>query len=337
VAILYIAGTLEYCSPEECNTVEPDYSFHELEQTMLELIFAAALMDTVIAPTDYGTVHVHEWGAVTFTEENIIFGANPYTNPESDFILPDQWDEPVARAPIVYFYGEAFSGVFIVKVHSGSFIETVPVPVNLTSTSPDQQSYAATWMLSGNTEATPEDLDGIMYSCISDDILQSWRTPPSYLLEFADGAREKFIYYECALSPTSDDAFYPVLLKEDGAELDPEYRGPVMLFGRDGDEVTMELISDWPVSGISFGSSEDLPDIPAILCDWAGGSMKSEELVSMWDTWKDWIFAGEWSGDELLVFPLPVTTIEGIASIELQTDQILTAEYSRFYLGFISN
>jgi hypothetical protein len=49
---------------------------------MLELIFAAALMDTVIAPIDFGTVYVHEWGAVTFTEESIIFGANPLTDPD---------------------------------------------------------------------------------------------------------------------------------------------------------------------------------------------------------------------------------------------------------------
>jgi hypothetical protein len=336
---MYFSLVLEYYCSVECNTSVSEYSFHGLELEMFELFFAAALMDTVIAPVDYGTVHVHEWGAVTFTEENVIFGANPYTDPASDFIYPQQWDEPVARAPIVYFYGEAFSGVFTVDVHSGSFIEALPAPANLYSTSsgPVQQSYRATWMLSGNAAALPEDLEGIAYSCISDEILDSWRTPPSYLLEFADGTREKFIYYECAISPSSDNAFYPVLLKEDGAVLDSDYRGPVMLFSKDGDTVTMELISDWPISGIALGSADELPDIPAILCDWAGGSMKSDELISMWDTWKDWIFDGEWSGDELLVFPLPANTVEGITSIELMTDQSLEVEYSRFYLGIISN
>ena len=112
---------------------------------MLELIFAAALMDTVFAPIDFGTVYVHEWGAVTFTEESIIFGANPLTDPDSDLILPYQWEEPVARAPIVYFYGAQFSGTFTARVHSGYFIETLPYPDNVESTSPmpPQQSYNA--------------------------------------------------------------------------------------------------------------------------------------------------------------------------------------------------
>ena len=114
---------------------------------MLELIFAAALMDTVIAPSNFETVYVHEWGVVTFTEENVVFGANPLTDPHSDFIPPYQWEEPVARVPIVYFYGVPFTGTFTVSVHSGNFIETLPFPDNLVSTSPmpPQQSYNAVW------------------------------------------------------------------------------------------------------------------------------------------------------------------------------------------------
>jgi len=306
---------------------------------MLELLFAAALMDTIIAEPDYGTVHVHEWGAVTFSEENVIFGANPMTDPNSDFIPPDHWDEPVARAPIVYFYGEPFTGTFTVNVHSGNFIETLPVPSSLVSTSPmpPENSYSATWVITGTSNEQHRDITGIEYSCISADLLKIWREPSSYLLDFDTGAQEKFVYYECSLHPSSGDAFYPVLLQNDGAVLDPDYTGPVMRFLKDGDTVNMELITAWTEPEQAINASDQNLDVPEILCDWAGGSMKSEELNSMWDTWKSWIFDGSWSGDTLLVFPLPINTIEGMTSINLAVGSYANVEYSRFYLGIISN
>jgi len=303
---------------------------------MIELIFAAALMDTVIAPVDFGTVYVHEWGAVTFTEENVIFGANPLTDPSSDIILPYQWEEPVARAPIVYFYGAKFSGTFTVSVNSGNFIETLPYPDNITDTSPiqQQQSCNAVWEIwdtNVNEEYLVEE-----YSCVSSDILESWRTPPCYVLEFNDGSREKFIYYECALQPSSEDDFYPVLLKDNGAVLDPDYRGSAMWFVKDGETVALNrIMGDDPLQGVITPSGPQ-NIYPEILCDWAGGTMKSEELVSMWDTWESWIFDGSWSGDTLLVFPLPAETVEGMTSINLETDDYQEVEYSRFYLGILS-
>ncbi len=304
---------------------------------MLELIFAAALMDTVIAPVGYGTVYVHEWGAVTFTEENVIFGANPLTDPNSDFIPPYQWEEPVARAPIVYFYGAEFSGRFTVSVHSGNFIETVPFPDNLVSTSPmpPQQSCNAAWEISGTT-LNQEYLVG-EYSCVSSDMLEIWRNPPSYVLEFNDGSREKFIYYECALIPSSENDFYPALLQDNGAVLHPDYAGPAMCFVKDGETVTLNRIAgDDPLQGVITASGPQ-NIFPEILCDWAGGTMKSEELVSMWDTWESWIYDGSWSGDTLLVFPLPKSTIEGMTTISLSTNEYHDVVYSRFYLGIISN
>lgn len=303
---------------------------------MLELIFAAALMDTVIAPSDFETVYVHEWGVVTFTEENVVFGANPFTDPDSDALLPYQWEEPVARAPIVYFYGVPFTGTFTVSVHSGNFIETVPFPDNLVSTSPmpPQQSYNAVWEIS-ETTLNEEYLVG-EYSSVSSDLLKIWRIPPSFVLTFNDGSREKFVYYECVLVPSSEDDFYPVLLQENGSVLDPDYRGPAMWFVKDGETVVMDrIMGNDPLQGII---TPDGPQniYPGILCDWAGGTMKSEELVSMWDTWESWIFDGSWSGDTLLVFPLPERTIERMTSIVLQTHDYRNVEYSRFYLGILS-
>jgi hypothetical protein len=304
---------------------------------MLELIFAAALMDTVIVPVDIESVYVHEWGAVTFTEETVILGANPFTDPNSDFIPPYQWEEPVARAPIVYFYGAEFSGEFTVSIPAGYFIETIPFPDNLSNTAPmpPPQSYDAVWRIS-ETTLNEEYLVG-EYLHVSSDMLETWREPPSYVLEFNDGSREKFIYYECVLNPTSEDDFYPVLLQNDGAVLHPDYTGEVMRFVKDGDTVTMDLLTKWPASGQIINTTDPIPDVPEILCDWADGTMRSEELVSMWDTWKSWIYDGSWSGDTLLVFPLPDHTIEGMTTIILQTDDYHEVEYSRFYLGILSN
>jgi len=295
---------------------------------MLELFFAAALMDTVIAPVDYGTIYVHEWGAVTFAEETVIFGANPLTDPNSDFISPDQWDEPVARAPIVYFYGAEFSGTFTVSVHSGNFIETLPSPERLLSTSsmPPEQSFNAVWGILGTSVWSNQELPD-EYPCISSDLLESWRTPPSYLLEFSDGTLEKFIYYECTLLTTPESDYYPVEIDDGEAVLAADYREPLMQFTKDGETVNLEIISDGAESG---------GDIPELLCDWAGGSMKSQELISMWDTWETWIYDGSWSGDTLLVFPLPQQTIEGMTSINLETASYYDVEYSRFYLGILS-
>ncbi|MCK4807425.1 MAG: hypothetical protein KAT09_07250, partial [Candidatus Aegiribacteria sp.] len=270
-------------------------------------------------------------------EENVVFGANPLTDPHSDFIPPYQWEEAVARAPIVYFYGAQFSGTFTVSVHSGNFIVTLPFPDNLVSTSPmpPQESYNAVWEIS-ETTLNQEYLVG-EYLHVSSDILEIWRKPPSYVLEFNDGSREKFIYYECALIPSSENDFYPVLLQDNGSVLHPDYTGPIMRFVKDGETVTMELIMGDDTSQGVISASDRESTIPEIFCDWAEGTMKSEELVSMWDTWKGWIYDGSWSGDTLLVFPLPGSTIEGMTTIILQTDDYHEVEYSRFYLGILSN
>ncbi|NOQ21045.1 MAG: hypothetical protein GQ565_00135 [Candidatus Aegiribacteria sp.] len=269
----------------------------------------------------------------------MIFGTNPFTAPNSDFIPPDQWNEPVARAPIVYFYGEHFTGTFTVSVHSGSFIETLPIPESLvsTSTKPSQHSYHAVWNISSTSDGQSENTieAGRDYPGILSELLEIWRKPPSFLLEFEDGLKEKFIYYECLLNPSSEDDFYPVLLQNNGAVLHPDYTGPVMRFVKRMETVNMELITEWPVSGQIVYNK--VPNVPGILCDWARGAMKSEELVSMWDTWKTWIYDGSWSGDTLLVFPLPENTIEGMTTIILRTDDYREVEYSRFYLGILSN
>ncbi|MCK4504078.1 MAG: hypothetical protein KAW14_00560 [Candidatus Aegiribacteria sp.] len=309
---------------------------------MLPLMFAAALVDTVIAPpADLNTIYVHEWGAITFAEE-VIIGAAPPSDPLSNYTTPDEWDELLVRAPVVYFYGATFQGTFTVTVPSGTFIETWPVPEKLTAIAPLHlaSSSRAVWTISGTSWGEPGTTDtpaGRHELSFSPEILDIWRWPPSFLLEFGNGIREKFIYYECALRPQNNDDFYPALLTNDGTVLSPEYHGELIRFIKSDGKVIIDPITGRYGMRREIQQATEYGDILETLCSWAGGTMKSDEINAMWTTWEDWIYNGSWSGDTLLVFPLPDETVERMSSITLETSEEHDIEYSRFYVGILSN
>lgn len=285
-------------------------------------------------------VEVHEWGAVTFTQESVIFGAAPEVDPSSEAIATDQQTEPLARAPVVYFYGNPFSGVFTVTVNSGSFIELYPEPDTIVDTSSlsENQSENASWSITKTVQIPQGARIGLILlryppsttSCVSPEQINMWRQPPSMHLHLSDGYAEKFIYYECRLNSQSDSTYYPVLMTDDGPTLDPEWDGQMFRAVRTEDSVIVELVS------LESTGAVEAREIPEIFFDWAGGYMNSEELQSMWETWEDWVLGGEWSGDTLIVFPLPDSTVEAISSIHLETDNDIPVEYSRFSLGLFS-
>lgn len=294
---------------------------------MLEMIFAAALMDTVIAVPAEGTVYVHEWGVVTFTEESVLLGGDPDMVIPDQFFPTDQQGDMVVRAPVVYFYGAPFSGSFTVDAGSGSFLETYPVPS--VESLPPASGYAeyasSTWRITGTSqeeERMTEPEYGSV-SCIGPELMELWRKPPSMVLEFVDGSVEKYIYYECSLDPGTGDGWDPVLTDGPEIRLDPEYQGELLVFVKE--EGGVELTG---------GTGDDM--IP-MLCDWAGGSMKTQELEALWQTWEGWIYDGSWQGDTLFVFPLPGTTVDNITRIRLITDEWMDVEYSRFFLGMFSS
>ena len=303
---------------------------------MLEILFAAALVDTVIAPPVDNMVVVHEWGVVTFTQESVVLGANPDTDPDAGIIPPDQWEEPVARAPVVYFYGEPFSGEFSVQANSGRFIELYPEPETLLDTSPmpEYPSASAVWTITGARPDVPErglpERERRLSTCVPQDLLEIWREPPSMTLEFGNGTSEKFVYYECTLKAMAEPGYYPVEMSGSGPSLDPEWDGEVLRGIREGDSVTLELVTR---EGVQQVDEENVPDI---LCGWAGGNMKSQEIDALWNTWEQWITEGEWSGDTLEVFAFPRSTVESVSSITLDTDEYMYVEYFRFFLGALS-
>jgi len=307
---------------------------------MIHLMFAAALMDTVIAPPpEFETVYVHEWGAITFCEDQITLGSIPETDQLEPYTEPDDSDHLVVRAPVVYFYGAPFTGSFQVSLPSGSFIETLPTPESISWAGQSSESInLATWRINGSTQEFPEDgswssIDG---TSITPELLQSWRLPPCMTLTFPEGVIEKFVYYEAALAEMGSDDLYPVLLTEQGAVLHPDYDGPFLRFEKtlegvevldeDGEPVFRGLLDDYSVDAF----------FQEVLCQWAGGSMKSQEIQAIWETWKSWILEGGWNGDTLLVFPLPYSSAENVSSVYLETDQNFNVEYERFFIGILS-
>lgn len=305
---------------------------------MLALMFAA-LVDTVIAPVPgLDVVYVHEWGAVTFVGESVFFSAGPLEGEIPPAIPPDLWDEPLARAPVVYFYGTPFSGTFRVSVTAGDFVELVPAPSSLMDNTPMPTmptSMVAEWWLSGDMEGPTSALPEAGYlECVPAELMESWRTPPSHQLQFQDGSTEKFVYYECSLASQGEDAFRPVVLRNGTAELSHSYQGQAVRFRRTDGAVTAQLMdAGEPVGRIDL--DEDSGEMVELLCGWADGTMKTAELQAMWDTWAGWVTSGEWETDHLVMFPFPAATVEGMTTIQLLPDQFLDVEYTRFYVGFI--
>lgn len=308
---------------------------------MIPLMFAAALVDTIIAqPMDYETVFVHEWGVVTFCQEQITLGAVPEHDLFEAEQDPAQWNEPVVRAPVVYFYGAPFSGSFTVDVPSGHFIETMPLPGSLLCIAPlsPMEFNRAVWNIAGTYTDCPEEMLGTasLETSVTPDLLEAWRLPPSHSIEFEGGSYEKFIYYECTISDSDPSILHPVLFTEEGPVLHYDYDGPVAVFWKTPEGMEMDLLNDESVPPGVMDDQSVHEFFLELMCTWAGDRMKPQEISVMWDTWEGWIIGGHWNGDTLLVFPLPEQSVERISTITLETQQNFSVEYTRFYLGMLT-
>ena len=304
---------------------------------MLPLMFAA-LVDTIVAPPpDFNIVYVHEWGAVTFTEEEVYFGTAPPGTLTED-MEPDIWDEPVARAPVVYFYGAPFTGTFTVTVPAGEFIETIPEPSSpIPVASGEDALTSGRWRFTSDPYLGREEIELPGTGCIPSRIHSAWRWPASNTLLFDDGSSETFIYYECTLDREICGEYWDRLRAGGDPASYPDEAPPMIRF---------EVLSTGTVAAEVFGSGEEMrwsihpimdrERILETLCDWAGGSMKSEEISAMWETWENWIMSGSWSGDVLLIFPLPSELVDRMTTISLDTGENLQVEYTRFYIGVAS-
>ncbi len=63
-------------------------------------LFFTVLVDTVVAPESYQTVHVHEWGVVRFDDDGTEAMGTPWSG---DYGYP--YNDYCVHAPVVWFHG----------------------------------------------------------------------------------------------------------------------------------------------------------------------------------------------------------------------------------------
>jgi hypothetical protein len=296
---------------------------------MIGLLFAAALVDTVtVVEQNPDLVVMHEWGVVTLAGEMAV-GAIP----RAGYLEP--WEDPGSmedKAPVVLFYGADFSDAdFTVELHGGSFTDAFPLPSGASL-----GDAAITWSIAsgrnlGASYVIPEEnLPAGGYDC--GWAFESWRDGPAHVLEFPDGTRDRFIYYECSVPFEPGQPPFPF----DAARgVDASFDGSVLVFDRDeGETVRMAVCS------ATIAADATLDWVPCeretvmeVLCGMAGGDMKSGEIADLWDTWEGYVTGGGWTGDRLMVFRLPPDLVDRLSTVSLETSEGCETQTIRFYLG----
>jgi len=296
---------------------------------MLPLLFAAALIDTVcvIDDPDWNTIIIHEWGVVTRGEQLVASS------------VPDEYrfefDSPASledKAPVITFYGSPFTdALFSVELHTGRFTEVSPLPEGA---SLDDRVFQ--W------EIVSAENMGDSYEIPASSLPESrsssgwayddWRDGQAHVIDFAGGIVDRFIYYECSIPFGPDDPFLPF---DPGRGIHRDFEGEILVFEPglpDGMRIFL-------CSNNEIAASSDLMQpysrdaVLDILCSWSSGRLKSDEITDMWDAWETWILTEQWSGDRLLVFELPQGAIEGISTLNLETNGTQEISIERFYLG----
>ncbi|MBD3294716.1 hypothetical protein GF394_04425 [Candidatus Fermentibacteria bacterium] len=235
---------------------------------------------------------------------------------------------------MVYFYGDGFSGDFIVEVPNGEITEIYPmdgvraVPDSVVWRDIQVSAYE------GDLDCPAELPVGFLW----EDDVNLWRSVEGNTVRFPGGDEEGFLYYECALRDIASFD-YPFMFQVDGGL--PSNVDRVLLFLRPSGEY-QEMYSVDPSRIFHPVETEETmvysrDVVLQELCAWSGSGLYSIELEVMWDTWAPWITSGEWEGDALVVFPLPQKAVSDISGLSVRTDDVDEKDiiYSRFFLGVL--
>ncbi len=296
---------------------------------MIPLMFAAALVDTISVPEDWNSVIIHEWGVITISEEMLLESV-----PELNYMM-NPWSSPSLddKAPVVYFYGcDFYDAEFTVELSSGYFTEIFPFPENFRA---DDSSI--TWNITSGRNMGEYELPSSVLPenrTYSGWAMDEWRNGAAHVLDFGNGTKDRFVFYECSIPFDEDNPPYPFTGRRG---LDSSFEGQVLVFSRgENDRVEMMLSG---AAGISDSSQKMVPyswnTVLETLCEWSNGDMQFEELSDLWITWEGFVLDGEWDGDILLVFRIPGSTIDRMTTITLESPQNPNIIINRFYLGMI--
>lgn len=185
-----------------------------------------------------------------------------------------------------------------------------------------------------------------------------WRDVPSLDLYSADDGEylSNFLYYEAGVPiwDAPSDIYDPKVLAG--------YYSPEGLLITTGTEPRVEQIQLIPLpDGADAPPGEALQlsdeEIAEVLCGWAGGNLKSQEITALWQTWKPFFVYPNSDGDFLvddemaldmpydrrgseetwILFPLPWDVVEGISTIHLDVHDSIDREitYNRLFLGLV--
>ncbi len=316
---------------------------------MLPLLFPF-IVDTVIAPpVDFTDLFVNEWGVVVFTSEGTTIAGAPDENGNL-YYGRQVFGELLVDAPVIWIHGAFFEDATLtVKAVQGSLTALFPDP-DATLNNENDRPIVASWNISAPPplprRERPEPI--IPPDTPFGWAMGFWRDVPSLDLFSAESGdyMANFLYYEAGIPywETMDGIFDAKILAGFYA---PD--GLLITAGHDPQVERIQLIplpdgSGIPVEMAGLLSDEEVCDI---ICDWAGGNLKSEEITALWQTWEPFFttmsiddeYALDRRGvdEQWILFPLPWDVVEEISTIRLKVHDSVERNitYNRLFLGLV--
>jgi len=317
---------------------------------MLPLLFPF-ITDTVIAPPpDYEDIFVNEWGVVVFSSDGASVAGAP--DEQGGVYFGRQPFGPVCvDAPVIWIHGAFFGdATFTVKAKQGWITSLYP---EAETEQGEDMPVVASWEIKApppvplTRRLTPPDPGDLPFAWAMD----IWREVPCRDLCSSETGEYlgNFLYYETGIPYwTPPDGIY------DAGMLAGHYatEGLIIVTGSDPvlERIQLVPLPDGTGGGYSSDPLSD-EDILGVICGWAGGNLKSEEIEALWATWKPFFTTQptcdqpvdetmvdrRGSGERWILFPLPWDEVEKISTIDLDIHggHSGTIYYNRLFLGLV--
>lgn len=313
---------------------------------MIPLLFPF-IADTVIAPPpDFEDIFVNEWGVVVFTSEGTTVTGAPDEN-GNVYFGRQPFGPLCVDAPVIWIHGAFFNeATFTVKAKQGWLTTLYPEAVTEEG---EDMPVSAVWEIKAppprplESRPDPPSAEGVPFA----GSMNLWREVPSrdlYSSETGDFIGN-FLYYEIGIPFwTPPDGIYDPYI------LAGHYATDGLLIST-GPEPVIERINLVPLPSGTQRDQERDPieesEVEQIICNWAAGNLKSQEIAALWGTWKpfftveavyDEVIADRrGTGEKWILFPLPWDEVEKISTINLEIHGGApgTITYNRLFLGLV--